>query len=229
MSSYYRRHLPHYQPAGATYFVTFRLAGPLPVKVLLQLLDEKRELEERIKHSQTAQKRAELWRLYYQKHFKCLDAFLEHNGSGPLWLAQPEIAQVVIDAIKFRDESNYDLYSYCIMPNHVHMVFRLLRNDDGNLDEFGGADFSGDDGIKKRCPVTDIIGSLKKHTAMESNKILLRSGPFWRSESYDRVVRDADELDRILWYVLLNPVKARLVKSWSDWKWTYCKRGLLNF
>jgi hypothetical protein len=31
---YYRRHLPHYQPSDATFFVTFRLAGSLPAAVI---------------------------------------------------------------------------------------------------------------------------------------------------------------------------------------------------
>ncbi|HPG47214.1 MAG TPA: hypothetical protein PKW76_16175 [bacterium] len=34
---YYRRHLPHYQPPEATYFVTFRLAGSLPNQVMPRL------------------------------------------------------------------------------------------------------------------------------------------------------------------------------------------------
>ena len=37
---FYRRNLPHYQPANATLFVTFRLAGSLPVEILRQLRGE---------------------------------------------------------------------------------------------------------------------------------------------------------------------------------------------
>ncbi len=31
---YYKRNLPHYKPPGYTFFVTFRLAGSLPVAVI---------------------------------------------------------------------------------------------------------------------------------------------------------------------------------------------------
>src|SRR5712692_9846229 len=31
---FYRRNLPHFQPAGGTFFVTFRLAGSIPRAVL---------------------------------------------------------------------------------------------------------------------------------------------------------------------------------------------------
>jgi len=42
MKEYYRRHLPHWQPQGATFFVTFRLKGSIPYTVIesLQLEQE---------------------------------------------------------------------------------------------------------------------------------------------------------------------------------------------
>jgi hypothetical protein len=43
---FYRRHLPHWQPDGATLFITFRLAGSLP-RAVIAALQEKREQEER--------------------------------------------------------------------------------------------------------------------------------------------------------------------------------------
>ncbi len=76
--------------------------------------------------------------------------------------------------------------------------------------------------------VTDIFGSIKKYTARRINKILHRSGPFWMDESYDHVIRTADELERTIQYVLNNPVKAGLVASWEEWPWSYIKPGLLN-
>ncbi len=39
---YYQRHLPHFQPPGATLFITFRLAGSLPPEVLRRLTEETR-------------------------------------------------------------------------------------------------------------------------------------------------------------------------------------------
>ncbi len=47
-------------------------------------------------------------------------------------------------------------------------------------------------------------------------------------ESYDHVIRTADELERTIQYVLNNPVKAGLVASWEEWPWSYIKPGLLN-
>ena len=44
MEEFYRRKLPHIQPQGATFFVTFRLAGSLPDAVI-ELLKAEHETE----------------------------------------------------------------------------------------------------------------------------------------------------------------------------------------
>jgi hypothetical protein len=38
---YYRRNLPHYQPPGSTFFVTYRLDGSLPIETIKRLKEEK--------------------------------------------------------------------------------------------------------------------------------------------------------------------------------------------
>lgn len=63
--------------------------------------------------------------------------------------------------------------------------------------------------------------SIKGISAREANKILDRKGSFWQSESYDHIVRDEDELERIIKYIIYYPVKAGLVEKWEDWEHTY--------
>jgi hypothetical protein len=46
--------------------------------------------------------------------------------------------------------------------------------------------------------LTEIFQSLKRHTARQSNLVLGRSGAFWQDESYDHIVRDEAELERII-------------------------------
>ena len=100
----------------------------------------------------------------------------------------------------------YDLDALCIMPNHVHAVLTPLCVEDGQCHSLG-----------------EITQSVKGSSAYEANHVLGRSGPFWQHESYDHVVRDAGELARVVRYVLLNPVKARLVDDWRDWPWSYAR------
>lgn len=69
-----------------------------------------------------------------------------------------------------------------------------------------------------------LAGSLPE--ARQANLLLNRQSAFWQEESYDHIVRDEEELGRIILYILNNPVKARLVEIWTDWKWNYLRGDL---
>ena len=153
------------------------------------------------------QKRKEYYR-YQEAYFKKFDGLLDGDTTGPRWLGQRAIAQLVLDSIRYRDGREYDLLACCIMPNHVHMLVTVGRNDTPTY---------------KAKPLFRILQSLKRYTAREANKLLKRSGTFWQDESYDHVVRDNEELERLFWYILFNPVKARLVESCEEWAWTWWK------
>ena len=194
---YYKRRLPHIQIAGATYFITFRLVNSLPIEALDRLAEEKQKIDKLPESQKESAHRA--W-------FAKYDDYLDMALHGNIYLKNEQIADVVAASIQFRDGKIYDLISYCIMPNHAHLVCTPLKKSDETY--FG---------------LTEILHSLKRHTAREANKILQRRGTFWQDESYDHFVRDDAELERIVKYVLYNPVKANLVKEQTDWKWTYCK------
>jgi putative transposase len=46
--AYYKRNLPHYQPIGYTYFVTYRLSGSLPVELIKKLKSEREKQRKEI-------------------------------------------------------------------------------------------------------------------------------------------------------------------------------------
>ena len=213
--TYYRRHLPHYHPPNATFFITFRLAGSLPAEVIVRL---KREYD--VKQTQAIKTPEEKNRLLQlvriqKKYFADYDKALDGGMCGPHWLKDERIAELVATAITRRDNTQYRLLAYCIMPNHVHLVIST------DLDESG----------QVRDPSHNLqksLRSLKWYTALEANKILGRTGkPFWQSESYDHVVRDGKELERVIRYVQNNPVKAGLVDDPQRWKWSYIRPSVL--
>lgn len=202
---YYRRHLPHYQPAGYTLFLTFRLAGSLPAAVIDRLRAEAEAEERRLQGVADPAARARRRYDARKRAFGRFDATLD-QAPGPRWLGVPAVAQAVADALHHRHPAVYRLDAFCIMPNHVHAVF--APNDD----EAG-----------RPLPLPKIMQSLKQYAAGQANAALGRQGQFWQYENYDHVVRDAAEWERIIWYVLLNPVKAGLVEHWEDWPWTYLR------
>jgi len=237
----YRRHLPHYQPEGETYHVVFRLAGSIPATVLKELRFQREEEEKRIAGMVSGSKKAAFLRDCRWKFFEQVDKLLNRNNRGPFWLNKPAIAELVQAAIHFYDGRKIDLIADSIMPNHVHMVFQLLdqtsavaglRRDGvpsykASVRRVSDPTKAGRDRVPSYT-VTDIIGSIKKFSALRANRILGRRGAFWHNESYDRVIRNAEELERTIQYALMNPVRAGLCKDWRYWKWSYVKAEYLS-
>lgn len=204
--SFYRRNLPHIQPSNTPLFVTFRLAGSIPVAVLEQL-KELQALE--ALQRQAIASPAEIERQAYddqKRAFGRMDRVMDSAANEPYWLADPSVAQMVTDALQYRHPDVYELDTFCIMPNHVHVVFTPVNDSDD-----------------RPLPLQTIMHSLKLYTASQANKLLGREGQFWHHENYDHYVRDADEWLRIVAYVLNNPVKAGLVDTWEAWPWSYLR------
>ncbi len=203
---FYRRNLPHIQPRGAAFLVNFRLAGSLPAHVVERLRAETVELEARLLTIKDPNERFLLRDKEQRKLFAKWDDALHECQTGPFWLKDERIAQIVVDSILYHDGNWFDVLAYCIMPNHGHLVLTPYESSDT-------ADYS----------LTKIMHNIKRNSANHANKVLDRTGAFWQHESYDHFARDEKELERIIKYVLYNPVKAGLVKEQTDWKWSYCK------
>jgi REP element-mobilizing transposase RayT len=198
----YRRNLPHIQPPGATLFVTFRLAGSLPKHVIDEWQSEKQ-----MQSPQSTQNRD-----FQQRWLMKFESLLDNPDGSPTWLKDDRIASLISESMHFRDGKVFTLDAFSIMPTHVHMVFSPLPIEEKS---------------DKYHSLASILHSLKGYTAQEANKIIGHEGGFWAHESYDHVVRDEGELQRIVLYIVNNPVKVGFVQSWQEWKWNYSRYDIL--
>jgi REP element-mobilizing transposase RayT len=170
-----RGYVPHYDVPNATQFVTFRLADSLP-----------REVEARIEAISDDRERR-----------KTFEAELD-RGHGACFFSRREIAGLVEAALRFFHEQRCELRAWCVMPNHIHVMFRVAE-----------------------VPMSEIVGSWKSYTAREANRLLDRVGkPFWRPGYFDTCMRDADQETRTVRYVEQNPTKAKLVLDPKEWLWS---------
>ena len=187
------RNLPHFHPLGEIFFITFRLYGTLPKDVVKDLETELISEKINYKRKNTIEK------LVNSK----FETYLDLAKAGNRFLEIPEVAQIVCDSMHYLNNKEYSLICYCVMPNHVHIVF----------DHFG---------YKRQ--IREIMKSIKGFSGSQSNKLLKRKGDFWYHENYDRVVRNQKELENVISYVIENPVKSGLVTNWEDWKFTYLNK-----
>lgn len=126
--TYYRRNLPHYQPPGYTFFVTYRLNGSLPVETIKRLREEREQQLKVIACYTNKTKRFEEYKKYQSAYFGKFDKLLDGSDYGPAWLKENKVAQIVKDAMHFYNGKSYDLICYTIMSNHVHQVFTPIEN-----------------------------------------------------------------------------------------------------
>ena len=133
------------------FFITFRLAGSLPAEVLARLKEEHRQDEKLlllIKDENTRQKEnSDLHKP--KRYFANFDTMLYKAVNSQSWLRDEHVVKMVAEAMHFRDKKVYDLLAYCIMPNHVHIVFTIERSG---------------------ASLYKILQSLKSYTARESKQ-----------------------------------------------------------
>lgn len=175
--------LPHWQQPGACYFITFRLSDSLPASLLGQWREERAIWLRLNPVPWTAKQHAEYEKRFTQQQEDWLDA-----GHGACHLRRSDLRALIRTSIGKSDGIRYDVDALVIMPNHVHLLWQL-RNE-------------------ARLPKE--LKGLKGATARACNLDLGQAGPFWMDESYDRIVRNAEELAAFRKYIKENPAKAKL-------------------
>jgi putative transposase len=173
---FYRRRLPHLYDTGQPVFLTWRLHGSLPPNRAFPS-----------------------GKLSSGRAFVALDRLLEEARTGPFYLRQPAVADLVVEAIHHNAQTlgHYVWHAFVVMPNHVHLL------------------------ITPRVPLAELTKSLKGITSKRANALLGLTGePFWQEESYDHVVRNGKEFEKIRSYIEENPVRAGLVVQASEYRWS---------
>jgi REP element-mobilizing transposase RayT len=121
--------------------------------------------------------------------------------SWPVDLTAPEIARIVIDALRFSDGRRYWLYDYTVMPDHVHVILKPIVRDE------------------KAEYLWSILRDVKGWSARQINKLLGRRGPLWRDESFDHIIRNRADYRESAEYILQNPAVAGLIEDPTEWPW----------
>ncbi len=192
-----RGRLPHWELENGTYFVTVRVAGTLPCRVVAGLKEREQEKEQ----ESELEARGLL--------ISTIDDYLD-TGKGDCPLRVSKVATVVVDTLRHFDGDRYHLRAWCIMPNHLHAVFTLISHGEQPERSRQGA------GATKH-QLAAIMHSWKSYTSKEANRILGSSGRFWQREYYDHLIRNEEEYFAYIEYTLNNPVSAGLCVAWEEW------------
>ncbi len=179
----HKNRLPHWQQHGVFCFVTWRLADSLPAGRLAEWRSERAVwlLAHPEPWSDTTESE-------YHRHFTSrFDHWLD-EGAGSCLLRDPLLAVIVADALRHFEGERYAIASFVVMPNHVHVLFRLLPPH----------------------RLQDVVKSWKGFTAREINRRTARTGALWGEDYWDRLIRNSAHFQRCMEYISSNPEKAGL-------------------
>ena len=181
-----RNHLPHWQQELCFQFVTWHLGDALPIKAHRTLVREREIWLSAHPEPWSDPAAEEYHRLFSDRVDDWLDA-----GTGSAILRNPDLSQLVLDALLHFEGTRYLMDTLSIMPTHVHVLFQPLA------DHTLGA----------------IVHSWKSFTAKRLNKQLGQTGPVWMKDYWDRLIRSSEHYWKTRRYILANPEKARLAKG----------------
>ena len=183
--------LPHWNQAGAIYFVTFRLADSLPQEKLKIYSQEREFWLANNPEPHSLEQNAE----YYERFPKRLQEWLD-AGYGSMILKDPMTNRIVTDAIRHFDGNRYTLDEFVVAANHVHA---LLTPHEGH--ELG-----------------EILHSWKSFTAKEILKLPVASGlstnpNVWQKESWDHIVRSERSLEKFREYIRAHKFSYKVAEA----------------
>jgi putative transposase len=117
-------------------------------------------------------------------------------------ILQERDREEVLKTLHHWDGSKWILLVAVIMPDHVHVLAKPLPRPDGGV--FG---------------LSEILHSVKRHSALIINKTRGTQGPVWQNERFDRIVRDYEEFLEKWNYMRNNPVKSGLADRPEEYPW----------
>jgi REP element-mobilizing transposase RayT len=155
--------LPHIDLQGYYQFVTFRTQDS--ICKYIQDIQDNQGLNTAIKQQN-------------------IDDYLDTSLDGAYIVG--ENIDILRDIILYRNNTMYEIIIFCIMPNHVHMLFKQISS------------------------LKDSMRYIKSKSAIQLNKNINRTGKFWLSGYFDKVIRDEKHLAVVYKYIANNALKANL-------------------
>jgi putative transposase len=135
--------------------------------------------------------------------FASADRLLDEARTGPLHLRQREVAAMVVETARAYDSAlrQYDLHSFVVMPNHIHLL------------------------LTPRVELAKLTQIVKGVIARRANELLDQPGaPFWDEENWEHLVGDNHEFGRIRQYIERNPVPVGMAREAADYPYSSASR-----
>lgn len=201
-----RGYMPHVDGAELIQHVSYHLADSLPKKAVEAMDQQLKSLPPSLRDAEKEKRVA---------------AYLD-AGHGSCILRVPELAEMVQETFTHFAGDRYHLHAWCVMPNHVHVLFQptngwTMSKIVSSWKSYTGRRISAyakANGLPAGLSATLVRG--------HADATLGRGVPsrVWHREYWDRYIRDHAHYMTVVRYIHENPVKAGLIAKAHDWKWS---------
>jgi alanyl-tRNA synthetase/REP element-mobilizing transposase RayT len=123
-------------------------------------------------------------------------------------ILSPAARTITLNAFVHFDRKRYDLFAFCVMPDHVHALFQPFpKNKEGSLVFWS---------------LPELMHSLKSFTATEINKAEGTEGQqVWENEYHDRLMRSDQDVEEKFAYICGNPWRAQVIGQAESYPWVW--------
>jgi len=117
------------------------------------------------------------------KQYKA-DKYLDNSSKGAY--LNGDVLAYLKEFLLEKDGDIYELVSFSVMPNHLHILF------------------------KQKMEIAKTVQKLKGASSAGINRILRKKGTFWEKGYFDKAIRDEKHFDTVYNYIKNNALKANL-------------------
>ena len=114
-----------------------------------------------------------------------------------------DMARLHSTLLRFKKTSDFQLYAYCFMPNHIHLLIR-----------------------EQHEPISRIMQKISSSFVFWYNQKYERCGHLFQERYKSEVVEDDQYFLALLRYIHQNPLKPGMVQKVEEYRWSSMKEYL---
>jgi putative transposase len=119
------------------------------------------------------------------------------NNRQPVFHGDGDYAAFLQAVADLKERKRFDLFGYCLMSNHIHL---LVRPREGTISR--------------------LVQSLLVSHTQRFHRFHHSSGHVWQGRFKSPVIQDDDHLLTVLRYIEANPLRAGIVERAGEYRWS---------
>ena len=104
---------------------------------------------------------------------------------------------LIEETLKYYIDDKYEILSYCLMTNHVHMMINIEEK-----------------------PLGPFIGRINSKYAKYYNKKYNYIGHLFQDRYFSKIIKTDSQMLQTSIYIHLNPIRAKMVEMPENYKWS---------